>query len=301
MTIPRNLSFLAQGASATGVLSVPYGGTGLTSLTAGYIPYGNGTGAFNSSSSLYFNGTNLGIGTTSTVNLLTVANASNQNDSYGNIQAVYTGTTTSANSSVTVKNYQVTGQFMAWDTIGMRIGSRIVTNTGQGNIIFTSGNDSEFMRGFASGGVSIGNTTDPGATNLSVTGTAKASGGVLLGSSTTPLNDYQEGTWTPTDLSGAGLTFTVDHAVYTKIGNLVTANAYITFPATASVANAVITLPYTAAKYDVGSAAATTGNVYSSITVGATNAFTLRSINLTTLTNVSLSGSQVLISITYTV
>lgn len=37
-------------------------------------------------------------------------------------------------------------------------------------------NDAERMRIFASGGVSIGNTTDPGATNLSVTGTITASG-----------------------------------------------------------------------------------------------------------------------------
>jgi hypothetical protein len=33
MTIPRNLSFLAQGASSTGVLSVPYGGTGVSNST----------------------------------------------------------------------------------------------------------------------------------------------------------------------------------------------------------------------------------------------------------------------------
>jgi hypothetical protein len=33
MTIPRNLSFLADGASSTGVLSVPFGGTGVTTST----------------------------------------------------------------------------------------------------------------------------------------------------------------------------------------------------------------------------------------------------------------------------
>jgi len=43
-------------------VGVAYGGTGLTTLTAGYIPYGNGTSAFNSSSNLQFDGTNLGIG-----------------------------------------------------------------------------------------------------------------------------------------------------------------------------------------------------------------------------------------------
>ena len=47
-----------------GTLGVASGGTGLTTLTAGYIPYGNGTSAFSSSSNLNFNGTNLGLGVT---------------------------------------------------------------------------------------------------------------------------------------------------------------------------------------------------------------------------------------------
>ena len=42
-------------------LSVANGGTGLTSLTAGYIPYGNGTGAF-SSGALIVDNNNLGLG-----------------------------------------------------------------------------------------------------------------------------------------------------------------------------------------------------------------------------------------------
>jgi hypothetical protein len=53
-------------------VGVAYGGTGLTTLTAGYIPYGNGTSAFSSSSNLYFSGTQLGIGVTSPHSLLSV-------------------------------------------------------------------------------------------------------------------------------------------------------------------------------------------------------------------------------------
>jgi fibronectin-binding autotransporter adhesin len=41
------------------VVPLTKGGTGLTSLTAGYIPYGNGTGAFSSSSGLTYDGSNL--------------------------------------------------------------------------------------------------------------------------------------------------------------------------------------------------------------------------------------------------
>jgi hypothetical protein len=52
-------------ALTTTPLPVGSGGTGLTTLTAGYIPYGNGTSAFGNSANLYYNGTNMGIGTSS--------------------------------------------------------------------------------------------------------------------------------------------------------------------------------------------------------------------------------------------
>lgn len=50
-------SSIVPGSSAT--LPVGSGGTGLTTLTAGYIPYGNGTSALNSSSGFTFDGTKL--------------------------------------------------------------------------------------------------------------------------------------------------------------------------------------------------------------------------------------------------
>lgn len=61
------------------------------------------------------------------------------------------------------------------------------------------------------------------------------------------LNWYEEGTWTPTDGSGAGLTFTVSFAKYTRIGRQVSFTASITYPTTASGASAAITgFPFTA-------------------------------------------------------
>ena len=50
---------LTAGTWNAAPITVAYGGTGLTSLTANYIPYGNGTGAFNSSANLTFDGTTL--------------------------------------------------------------------------------------------------------------------------------------------------------------------------------------------------------------------------------------------------
>jgi hypothetical protein len=43
------------GSGDLGTITVPYGGTGLTSLTAGYIPYGAGSGAFGSTGNLFWN------------------------------------------------------------------------------------------------------------------------------------------------------------------------------------------------------------------------------------------------------
>jgi hypothetical protein len=63
------------------------------------------------------------------------------------------------------------------------------------------------------------------------------------------LNDYEEGTWTPSDGSGAGLSFSViaNTCFYTKVGNLVTCTFAFVYPATASSSSATITgLPFTA-------------------------------------------------------
>lgn len=117
------------------------------------------------------------------------------------------------------------------------------------------------------------------------------------------LTQYDEGTWAIADISGAGLTLTVDHAKYTRVGNLVTVNVYVTYPVTADASNALLSLPsgLSAAKYDIGTAGTSNGAAAYALTVGGTNAMTLRATNLATLTNAALSGADVLISFTYMV
>ena len=48
------------------------------------------------------------------------------------------------------------------------------------------------------------------------------------------LDDYEEGTWTPTDTSGAGLTFSSANGYYTKIGDIVVAAFKVVYPATSA-------------------------------------------------------------------
>lgn len=60
------------------------------------------------------------------------------------------------------------------------------------------------------------------------------------------LDDYEEGTWTPSDSSGAGLTFTGASGYYVKIGGWVYVTATATYPVTASGAGSKIGgLPFT--------------------------------------------------------
>lgn len=60
------------------------------------------------------------------------------------------------------------------------------------------------------------------------------------------LDDYEEGSWTPVDSSGAGLVFPFAVGTYTKIGNRVFVSGQVIYPATASGAAAIIGgLPFT--------------------------------------------------------
>ena len=61
------------------------------------------------------------------------------------------------------------------------------------------------------------------------------------------LNDYEYGNWTPTDGSGAGLSFTIASAFYVKVGTLVFVNTYFSYPVTSNSNAANISgLPFTA-------------------------------------------------------
>ena len=116
------------------------------------------------------------------------------------------------------------------------------------------------------------------------------------------LADYEEGTWTPTDASGAGLSFTAtsNNCFYTKIGNQVTCIFSLTYPSTASAAAATIGgLPFTSKNTSASVAGGiTTFTSNGSVIVFLINSndtiFGIRSISgISSVTNVSLSTAQV--------
>ena len=112
------------------------------------------------------------------------------------------------------------------------------------------------------------------------------------------LDDYEEGTWTGTDASGAGLSITFTGLKYTKIGRLVYVNASaITYPVTASTANATIGgLPFTNGADNAGVTAliSTNSNASRAMVVASTATFFFfANISNTLSTNVQLSGTSI--------
>ena len=89
--------------------------------------------------------------------------------------------------------------------------------------------------------IGVGGAT-PSASGAGITFPATVS----ASSSGNTLDDYEEGLWTPTDGSGASLSFTSVTGNYTKIGNKVTCWTRLTYPSTASTAGAQLNgLPFT--------------------------------------------------------
>jgi hypothetical protein len=85
-------------------------------------------------------------------------------------------------------------------------------------------------------------------TNLTL---GTSNGGIVFNNSSaltnSTLNDYEVGTWTPSDASGAGLTFTSASGYYVKVGRIVYANFSVVYPTTANGNSAIIGgLPFTA-------------------------------------------------------
>lgn len=121
------------------------------------------------------------------------------------------------------------------------------------------------------------------------------------------LDDYEEGTATPTDASGGGLTLSGEAMNYVKIGSQVTAWVKVIYPTNSDTnSSAIGGFPFAFGASDIdrvgGSISYTTLN--SALTVLADNPSSLvrfRKLDGGTYTNAELSGKQVWFSVTYDV
>ena len=98
--------------------------------------------------------------------------------------------------------------------------------------------------------ISDGDITLASGLGISFAATSNAAptgGGV--GNQAEILVDYEKGTWTPVDASGASITFAQEQGSYVKIGDQVTAWIYINAPSSVTHSGAIqiIGLPFTTA------------------------------------------------------
>ena len=131
-------------------------------------------------------------------------------------------------SSNTYKTLGILGTVIKTDTSGnLRIG-RLTTASADNqtpveSAVFTNSGNLQFPSGQ---GIDFSPTAGTGTSEL--------------------LSDYEEGTWTPIDSSGAGLTFAASSGSYTKVGRMVMATGFVNFPVTADGSNNKIGgLPFT--------------------------------------------------------
>jgi hypothetical protein len=115
------------------------------------------------------------------------------------------------------------------------------------------------------------------------------------------LDDYEEGTWTPVDNSGAGLSLSLNGRQYTKIGRAVTINLEITWPSTANTNNVQISLPFTPDTNNRAGIACFSNvaggvNFYSA---GSGINFNLYNDTGSLITNATMSTKYLIVSITY--
>ena len=132
------------------------------------------------------------------------------------------------------------------------------------------------------------------------------------------LDDYEEGTWTPTIIGGttAGSgTYSQQDGVYTKVGNLVTVSCYLAFTAHTGTGHMKISgLPFAGVGSSVDFQAGATQAQYVNAGTGATQlcasvvttasdislyGFVNNAVKVATQVNASGSGSQLAITLTY--
>lgn len=202
---------LASSNAVTGTLPVGNGGTGAATLTG--LLQGSGTSAF------------AAITDSSTV---------------GQVLRV-TGTSTYAWGAVNLASTNaVTG------TLPVGNGGTGITSLGSGVATFLGTPSSANLAAALTDETGSGAAVFATSPTL-VTPTLGVASATSINFGGTALANYAEGTWTPSDASGASLSLSSVAGIYTRIGRTVIAHGSVTYPSTADGSSAKIgSLPFTA-------------------------------------------------------
>ena len=136
-----------------------------------------------------------------------------------------------------------------------------------------------------------------------ITGTSLTlSGGVYLGGTGAAnlLDDYEEGTWTPT--WSVGGTITVNNATYVKVGTLCTLFFDLVFPAASDTNTAYTSIPFTfsLSSYASGTLLYTNNNSLKPMECQVSDpGLAFRTNQLSTISYANMAGYRVIGSVTY--
>jgi hypothetical protein len=229
----------SKALTSSGTVPTDQGGTGLTAFVANTVPYASSTSALSASGALRYNGTNLGVGSTD----------------YGNAGSI--------NVAVGVPGTTAGGLQLWCTTSGTHFIQFGDGTTGdqvyRGYISYAHGTDTLEL---GAAGTTKASVTSAGNLSIAngnlVVGTAAkgidfSANTHAAGMTSELLNWYEEGTWTPqvyyqnaTDQGNATDVTQVGH--YTRVGNVVVANCYLTWTITGTPANdnvGIKNLPFT--------------------------------------------------------
>ena len=255
--------------------------------TANGVAYLNGSKVLTTGTALVFDGTNLGVGISSPYS---AADARSIHLS-ASLYPLLEFSSTSAPSDE--KNWRFIGRGIS-STGVFQLQSLSDDNASETNVWevkrstgrsieyqrFFTGAATEAMRINASGGLQTLNTIGVGNTTPSTSGAGITFPATQSASSdANTLDDYEEGTWTPTisgdSTAGTG-TYTFQQGVYTKVGRLVTVQAKLGWSAHTGTGNMLITnLPF--------STFGTSGSSYACGSVGYFTGLTVPANNIVTL------------------
>ena len=231
-----------------------------------------------------------------------VAFQSSTSNSQTAVLAIPNGTSTTAQWQAYNNSDSNNASFLGLAAVGATDARLTSGITGTGTYLpmtmWTGGTESLRISPTSKAVILAGGSTSANGTGITFPATQSAS------SDANTLDDYEEGTWTPTDGSGAGLTFTINSATYTKIGNTVRVSFYGSYPATANTNGASVAgLPFTVSNY--GSATILSSNSSQSALVRGILAQTKTDIKAlssdTTVTNNQLSGVFLIFTLVYIV
>ncbi|MFY8212472.1 MAG: beta strand repeat-containing protein, partial [Candidatus Nanopelagicus sp.] len=260
----------------------------MLSATQGVLAFG--TGASSTERMRIDSSGRLLVGTTSTT---TSSSQSGEVYSTGAVGFLLTNTT-AANFALSVKNEGTSG---TRNLINFYEGTG--GGTARANISFDSANSLTFS---TAGTARISIPIDAGGIKFPATQSASSNANTL--------DDYEEGNWTVTDGSGAGLTISQSGVnFYTKIGRMVYLSLYVTYPTTSNSNNAAINLPFMA--NTAGSYGYLVGRAQNNISggpivwqIGGGGSTATCSVQNNSapgsVTNSQLSGSYILVSGWYT-